>query len=62
MRHIVRIVIIAIALVALYLSPVVAASSSGTTTYVWSGIAVDLVAIVAVIAAIATWRKRPAAS
>lgn len=61
MRHIVRIVIIAIALVALYLNPVVATSSSGATTYLWSGIAIDLLAIAAVIAAIATWRRRAAA-
>ncbi|HEY6959541.1 MAG TPA: hypothetical protein VI814_12010 [Candidatus Limnocylindria bacterium] len=59
MRYAVRALIVVLALVVMLLTPIVAESPSGTTYLFW-GVVMDLVAVAAIAASAATWRRRAA--
>ncbi len=60
MRYVVRVFVIALALVVVYLTPVVAVSSASGTAVQFSGVLIDAVAVAAIAAGVLTWRKRTA--
>jgi hypothetical protein len=61
MRSVARILVILVALAVLVVNPVIETSSTGTWAIVPIGALIDLVAIVAIGAALVTWRRAAAA-
>lgn len=59
MRYAIRALTVALALVVMLLTPIVTESPSGTTYLFW-GAVIDLVAVAAIAASAATWRRRVA--
>ena len=58
MRYVVRVVVVLIAVVVIFLVPVSTASSSGSSDILWGGLAIDAVAVAALLFSLATWRRR----
>lgn len=61
MRYAARVLVIALALVVIYLTPVVAVSSASGTAIQPAGVLIDAVALAAIVASLFTWRRRAAA-
>lgn len=62
MRYIIRILVIALALVVVFLTPLFVVSSAAGTTIEPAGALIDAVALIAIAASLFTWRRRAVAA